>query len=237
MMILQLENVYASYGSFDVLKGVNLAVDYSEIVCLIGPNGAGKSTVLKTIFGFLKPRPGRVLFSSEDISGVHPTNVLRKGISYVFQQHSIFPKMTVLENLQMGAYILDNAKKIQDRIEEAFAMFPILKEKRRQIAAQMSGGQQRMLELGRALMLDPKLLLLDEPTIGLAPIVIDEIFRTIKKINNSSTTILMVEQNARRALEICHRAYVLEDGVPRLEGVGQTLLKDPEVKRLYLGGG
>lgn len=235
-MILKLEDVYASYGSFDVLKGVNLAVDYSEIACLIGPNGAGKSTVLRTIFGFLKPRPGRILFSGEEISGKHPTSVLKKGISYVFQQHSVFPKMTVLENLEMGAYTFNDTKKIKDRIEEAFAMFPALKTKRREMAGQMSGGQQRMLELGRALMLDPQLLLLDEPTIGLAPIIISEIFRKIKEINSAGTTILMVEQNARRALEICHRAYVLEDGVPRLEGAGQALLQDPEVKRLYLGG-
>ncbi len=235
-MILQLENVFASYGSYDVLHGVNMNVAESEIVCLIGPNGAGKSTVLKTIFGFLKPRPGRIFFLNEEISGEHPTNVLKKGISYVFQQHSVFPKMTVLENLEMGAYILNDVKKIQDRIEEVFVMFPILKERRRQMAGQMSGGQQRMIEIGRALMLNPQLLLLDEPTIGLAPVIIDEIFRKIVEINETGTSILMVEQNARKALGICHRACILENGVPRLEGAGEAILQNPEVKRMYLGG-
>lgn len=235
-MFLQLQNVYSSYGTFDVLKDVNMRVGASEIVCLIGPNGAGKSTVLKTIFGFLKPRPGRVIYEGNDISGLHPTKVLRKGISYVFQQHSVFPKMTVLENLEMGAFINNDAQQTRRDIGKIFSLFPILKEKKSAMAGILSGGQQRMLEIGRALMLTPKLLLLDEPTIGLSPLVINEIFIKIKEINQTGTTLLMVEQNARKALEVCHRAYVLENGTPRLEGSGQDFLKNPEVKKLYLGG-
>lgn len=235
-MILELKHVYASYGPFDVLKDVNMSVYTSELVCMIGPNGAGKSTVLKTIFGFLKARHGKILYDGNDITGEHPTHILRIGISYVFQQHSVFPKMTVLENLELGAYILDNRAQVKQSIEKIFYLFPILKEKRGTSAGVLSGGQQRMLEIGRALMLTPKLLLLDEPTIGLSPIVINEIFVKIREINQSGTTILMVEQNAKRALEICHRAYILENGTPRLEGSGQDFLRNPEVKRLYLGG-
>lgn len=235
-MILELQDIYASYGAFDILKGVNLIVQYSEIVCMIGPNGAGKSTVLKTIFGFLKAHHGKVIFDQEEITGQHPTRILRKGISYVFQQHSVFPKMTVLENLKMGAFVREDSHEVRQDIEKIFSFFPILKEKKRALAGILSGGQQRMLEIGRALMLTPKLLLLDEPTIGLSPLVINEIFVKIKEINQTGTTLLMVEQNARKALEICTRAYVLENGAPRLEGSGQDFLKNPEVKKLYLGG-
>ena len=235
-MILQLKNVFASYGLFDVIKDVNMYVQSNEIVCMIGPNGSGKSTVLKTVFGFLKANPGQIIFNGEDITGQNPVKTLKKGISYVFQEHSIFPKMTVLENLEMGAYIINNKTKIKQEIHKIFTFFPVLKERTSTLAGYLSGGQQRILEIGRALMLKPILLLLDEPTIGLSPLIINEMFQKIIEINSIGTTILMVEQNAKKALGICNRAYVLETGYSRLEGRGQDFLKDPEVKRLYLGG-
>lgn len=235
-MILQLKNVFASYGLFDVIKDVNMYVQSNEIVCMIGPNGSGKSTVLKTVFGFLKANPGQIIFNGEDITGQNPVKTLKKGISYVFQEHSIFPKMTVLENLEMGAYIINNKTKIKQEIHKIFTFFPVLKERTSTLAGYLSGGQQRILEIGRALMLKPILLLLDEPTIGLSPLIINEMFQKIIEINSIGTTILMVEQNAKKALGICNRAYVLENGYSRLEGRGQDFLKDPEVKRLYLGG-
>lgn len=236
-MLLEVTDLRASYGRFDVLNGISLRVAEGEIVCIIGPNGAGKSTLLKAIAGFLRPRTGSVRFRGEEIAGLSPVAILKRGICYVFQRSSIFPKMTVWENLAMGAYIRqDGRARIREDIERVCHLFPALGEKRDVKAEALSGGMRRMLEVGRALLLDPALLLLDEPTMGLAPKVMDDLFGKVMEINARGTAIVIVEQNARKTLQLAQRAYVLEGGTTRLEGRGVELLNDPEVRRAYLGG-
>ncbi len=236
-MLLTVEDVHATYGKFDVLRGISLRVAEGEIVAVIGPNGAGKSPLFKTIAGFLPPRQGAIRFQGEDVSGLGPPALIRKGIVYVLQRSSIFPKMTILENLELGAYIRETTAEVRADIERVLALFPVLANRRHQRAEGLSGGERRMLEIGRALLIHPRLLLLDEPTMGLAPMVMDLIFEKILEVHAAGTTVMIVEQNARKALEFSHRAYVLEEGQTRLEGKGQELLESEAVRRAYLGAG
>jgi ABC-type branched-subunit amino acid transport system ATPase component len=234
MSLLKVENVTSGYGDMEVLRDVSIEVGEDEIVSIIGPNGAGKSTLMKAIFGLLKPWKGKISLAGEDISGLAPDRIVRKGMCYVPQVDNIFPSLTVEENLEMGAFVLNGD--LRTRKEKIYELFPRLAERRRQRAGKMSGGERQMVAMGRALMLDPKLLLLDEPSAGLAPLLVDMIFERITDINKSGVAILMVEQNAKKSLQLAHRGYVLAAGQNRVEGTGKALLNDPEVGRLYLGG-
>jgi branched-chain amino acid transport system ATP-binding protein len=234
--LLVAESLTAGYGRMDILHDVSLTVDVHEIVSIIGPNGAGKSTAFKTIVGFLRPRTGRVMFNGEAITGLRPDLVLRRGLAYVPQGRIVFPQMTVLENLEMGAYIERDPARVAAALEQVYALFPILAERRKQTAGTMSGGEQQMVAIARALMTSPRLILLDEPSLGLSPKFVTLIFEKLVDMRQAGYTLMIVEQNATRALGIADRAYVLELGRNRLEGPGQRLLADPEVKRLYLGG-
>jgi len=219
-----------------ILHGVTLEVQQGEIVSVIGPNGAGKSTAFKTIVGFLRPTGGRVVFAGEDITGRRPDEVLHRGLAYVPQGRILFPQMTVLENLEMGAYIERDHVRIRAALERVYALFPILAERRRQRAGTMSGGEQQMVAIGRALMTTPRLVLLDEPSLGLSPKFVSIIFERLSEMKRAGYTLMVVEQNAARALAAADRGYVLELGANRFEGPGRALLGDAEVKRLYLGG-
>jgi len=236
--LLEVQDVYAGYQQgFDSLKGVNLHVKPGEIVCVIGPNGAGKSTVFKALYGFLNIRKGRVLFDDQDISDIRPQDALRAGITMVPQLRSVFPQMTVYENLELGMYLERDKKRIKQRIDYILELFPRLAERAKQKVGTMSGGEQRMLEIGRALMWEPKLVLMDEPSAGLAPLITKMIFRNIRRLNSDiGLTVLMIEQNARQGLEISDRGYVLELGKNSYEGAGQELLHNDEVRRAFLGG-
>jgi ABC-type branched-subunit amino acid transport system ATPase component len=220
----------------EILHGVNLEVRRGEMVCIIGPNGAGKSTAFKTIVGLLRPRAGRVVFDGREITGLRPDQVLRLGLAYVPQGRIVFPQMTVLENLEMGAYIENDAARVQAALERVYALFPILSERREQKAGTMSGGEQQMVAIARALMTTPKLILLDEPSLGLSPKFVTLIYEKLTDMKRAGYTMMVVEQNAAKALSVTDRGYVLELGRNRFEGSGQSLLADPEVKRLYLGG-
>lgn len=237
-MLLELTNVVAGYlPEVDVLQGINIHVEKGELVCMVGPNGAGKSTVLRAISGLLIPTRGEILFDGKKISGLRPDLVLQKGIAHIPQGHSSFPEMTVHENLLMGAYILRNSAERERRLNRVYEMFPILKERKNDKAGNFSGGQQKILEVGRALMLEPQMILLDEPSLGLAPITAKQVFETIRSLRDQmGMTVLMVEQNAKSGLAIADRAYVLELGRECLEGPAKTLLSDPRVAELYLGG-
>lgn len=235
--MLVLENVVAGYiPGVDILQGVSLRVEKGEMVCLVGPNGAGKSTVMRTISGLLHPKSGSVRFNGKDISRLRPDQVLAQGIAQVPQGHSIFPKMTIHENLLMGAYTVKDRASIPSRIEKVYGLFPFLRERVREKAGNLSGGQQKILEMGRALMLEPPLMMLDEPSLGLAPKTMASLFDAIKDLNRAGLTILMVEQNARQGLAASHRGYVLELGREKFEGTAQELLDSPEMAKLYLGG-
>ena len=232
-----INDIFSTYGKFDVLKGVSFKVSKGECICIIGPNGAGKSTVLKSITGFLPPRKGSVYFKGENITHLGVVEIMKKGIVYVFQHHSIFPRMKVIENLEMGAFTRKDKNQVKKDINAVMEMFPVLSEKKDYLAGTMSGGQQRMLEIGRALIQRPKMLLLDEPTLGLAPTIVHTIFQMIKKINEElQITLMIVEQNAKSALAISHRAYVIENGKNRMEGSTKEIQDNPEVIKLYLGG-
>jgi branched-chain amino acid transport system ATP-binding protein len=237
-VLLELDKVVAGYlRGVDVLQGVSLQVEQGEIVCLIGPNGAGKSTVLRAISGLLTPTQGHIRFAGENIVGVRPDLILRKGIAHVPQGHSAFPGMTIHENLLMGAYTLRDRDERERRLSQVYEMFPMLKERQKARAGDLSGGQQKVLEIGRALMLKPRLMILDEPSLGLAPITARTVFETITRLrNDAGITILMVEQNARSGLASSDRGYVLELGRERLEGKASELLNDPKIAQLYLGG-
>jgi ABC-type branched-subunit amino acid transport system ATPase component len=234
--LLLIDGVTAGYGKIEILHGVSLTVDAGEIVSIIGPNGAGKSTAFKTIVGFLRPRSGSIRFNGEEIVGLRPDLVLRRGLAYVPQGRIVFPQMTVLENLEMGAYIEPDRARVNAALEQVYALFPILRERRRQKAGTMSGGEQQMVAIARALMTTPSLILLDEPSLGLSPKFVTLIFEKLVEMKRAGYTLMLVEQNAARALAIADRGYVLELGRNRFEGSGQRLLSDPEVKRLYLGG-
>jgi neutral amino acid transport system ATP-binding protein len=232
--LLATEDLVAGYlPEVDILHGVSISVREGEIVTVIGPNGAGKSTLIKTIFGLLKPRRGDVLFRGEEIGGAKPHTITRKGMSYVPQLENVFPSLTVEENLEMGA--LDRST-VRERIEQMYALFPRLGERRRQVVGTMSGGERQLAATARALMPDPALLLLDEPSAGLAPSFVEAIFGKVEEINRTGVTIVMVEQNARRALAMSDRGYVLDIGTNRFEGAGKDLLEDEKVVELYLGG-
>src|SRR3989304_2827752 len=236
-IMLVLENVVAGYiPGVDILQGVSLHVDKGEMVCLVGPNGAGKSTVMRTISGLLRPKSGRVIFNGKEINGLRPDQILAKGIAQVPQGHSVFPKMTIHENLLMGAYTVKARALIPARLDKVYKLFPFLKERAREKAGNLSGGQQKILEMGRALMLEPPLMMLDEPSLGLAPKTMANLFDTIQQLNRSGLTILMVEQNARQGLAASHRGYVLELGREKFHGKAPELLATPEMAKLYLGG-
>ena len=237
MPLLQIEGIVSGYTKeLDILSGVSLKVEKGQMVSIIGPNGAGKSTVLKTIFGILKVRGGRIVFEDEDITNIPADQILQKGISIVPQGRNIFPLMTVRENLELGAYIRQDKEKIEQDIEEIYKMFPILKERSTQKARSMSGGEMQILEMGRAMLLNPKIMLIDEPSLGLAPIMANEVFDKIEEINKAGTTILIVEQNADRSLKMSDYAYVLEEGRSTREGPAEEIRNDDEIKKLYLGG-
>jgi len=229
-----MRGVYGGYGEVDILNGVDLRVGPGEIVVIVGPNGAGKSTAMKAVFGMVTVRAGEIVFDGGDITRLRPDQIVRRGVCYVPQDNNVFPSMTVHENLEMGAYVRrDDFSGALDRVYE---LFPPLKEKRRQPAGTLSGGQRQMVAMGRALMLDPKLLLLDEPTAGLSPKFIDQIFAIVKRVNGLGIAILMVEQNAKKALGIADRGYVLSLGANRFEDSGPALLANREVAEMFLGG-
>ena len=233
MALLEAKRITAGYGETEILHRVFVKVNQGEIVSIVGPNGAGKSTLLKTILGLLKPREGKVILEAEDITGLDPDRIVRKGICYVPQTDNVFASLTVEENLEMGAFIRkDN---YQNRIQEIYTIFPDLKERRKDRAGKLSGGQRQMVAIGRALMLEPKIILLDEPSASLAPKLVRLIFQKITEINRSGVGILMVEQNIREALRIADQAYVLAMGRNRFHDTGQALLNNQEVGKLYLG--
>ena len=222
------------YGGPDIINSCSINVNKGEIVTILGPNGAGKSTAMKALLGMLNLRQGNVTFDNKDISNLSPQDRVRKGIAFVPQTKNVFTGMSVEENLEMGAFIRDES--FQDTLNEIYKLFPILKEKRKQFAGQLSGGQRQQVALGRALMIKPSVLMLDEPTAGVAPIVMDELFNHIIKVRETGVAILMVEQNARQALTIADRGYVLVTGENKFSGSGKELLNDPEVRRSFLGG-
>ena len=232
--ILKVENLRTGYGKTEILHGVSCEVKKGEVVTIIGPNGAGKSTLMKAILGLLKPTEGKIVFNNKDITGKSPNQIVREGICYVPQSDNVFPSLTVEENLEMGAFIKKDG--YREKIEEIYQIFPDLKEKRKIKIKKLSGGQRQMVAIGRALMLDPVLLLLDEPSAGLSPKLVQVIFNKIIKINEKGISILMIEQNAKKALAISHRGYVLAMGYNKFEGPGELILNNEEIGKLYLGG-
>ena len=233
-LILDMQSLIGGYGGNDILKGASLTVQRNEIVVIVGPNGAGKSTLMKSAFGLVKIREGAVVFQGENITNMRPDLVVRRGITYVPQEKNVFPTMTVQENLEMGAYLRKGG--IAEKMEMIFHIFPRLKERRKQAAGSMSGGERQMVAMGRALMLDPSLVLMDEPTAGLSPLFIEQTFERIVEINKLGISVLMVEQNAKQALEIAHRGYVLAMGRNRHEDTGEGLLNNQEIAEMFLGG-
>ena len=231
--VLEASELVSGYGEVEILHGVSLRLDRGEIVAIIGPNGAGKSTFMKAVFGLLKVKSGTVHLVGEDVTGMPPERVVRKGMCYVPQSENVFPSLSIQENLEMGAFIRTDG--YRQRLDEIYELFPDLAQRPQLRAGKLSGGQRQMLALARALMLDPKVLLLDEPTASLAPKMVEDIFVTIHNINETGVAILIVEQNAKEALSICQRAYVLASGHNRLEGTGPELLASEEVGKLYLG--
>ncbi len=235
MPMLEVENIHSYYGSIHALKGISLTVEKGEIVTLIGANGAGKSTTLRTITGTLKPREGAVRLEGEDLAPFKPHEIVNKGVAMVPEGRRIFSRMTVTENLEMGAYIRKDKNELTQDLERVFTLFPRLKERNKQVAGTLSGGEQQMLATGRALMAHPRILLMDEPSMGLAPVLVEAIFDTIQRINKEGTTILLVEQNALMALSIAGRGYVLQTGEIVLHDTATKLNKNSMVQKAYLG--
>jgi len=256
-MLLEAQQVHSGYGEMEILHGVSMTLDQGEIVAVIGPNGAGKSTLIKTIFGLLPATQGHVLFRGAEITGSHPRDLVLKGLAYVPQTNNTFPSLTVLENLEMGAITrrtspipypwnraeratprsrMMNDAQIRERADGVIELFPNLRPKLRERAGNLSGGEQQLVALAKSMMLDPDVLLIDEPSAGLAPKLVDVLFSKIVEINQNGSAVVMVEQNAKKALAIAQRGYVLETGRNRFEGAGQALLHNPDVARLYLGG-
>jgi branched-chain amino acid transport system ATP-binding protein len=233
--MLVVENLFVNYKAIKALQDLSCRVEQGEIVALIGANGAGKTTTLNTISAIVPAAAGRVLFQGEEITGVPPHEIVKKGISQVPEGRRVFANMTVLENLEMGAYTRSDSRAVRAEIEDVFQLFPRLFERKKQLAKTLSGGEQQMLAMGRALMSRPKLLLLDEPSMGLAPMLVEKIFEIIQEINRTGTTIMLVEQNANMALSIANRAYVLETGEVVLSGNARELAENPEVRKAYLG--
>lgn len=234
--VLVLKDVVAAYGRLTVLHGISLTVGSGEVVALVGANGAGKTTTLSVVSGLLGAKSGRIYFEGKEIQGRPAHEIAAAGVIQVPEGRRIFPRLTVAENLEMGAYLVRDAAVKKERMERVFDLFPILAERKEQLGGTLSGGEQQMLAIGRALMAGPRLLLLDEPSLGLAPMVVAKIFETLREIHAAGTPILLVEQNARLALEFADRAYVLATGRIELSGTGKELLENPEVRRLYLGG-
>lgn len=235
-MMLEVKNLHVYYGAIHALKGISFHVDQGDIVALIGANGAGKSTTLSTISGLLQPREGSVVFRNEDITMTAAEQTVQKGVVQVPEGRRIFATLTVMENLEMGAYIQRNKMQFKKDLENAFALFPRLRERQNQLGGTLSGGEQQMLAIARALMSNPAMLLLDEPSMGLSPILVEQIFEIVQNINKQGTSVLLVEQNAQMALSIADRAYVLETGEITLEGDAQDVLSNPSVIEAYLGG-
>ncbi|MEL7654948.1 MAG: ABC transporter ATP-binding protein [Anaerolineaceae bacterium] len=235
MALLQVDNIKTYYGNICALKGVTFEVNQGEIVCLIGSNGAGKTTTLKSVTGLLHPQEGSIIFGGENITLLEPHHIVEKGISMVPEGRHVFSKLSTLENLEMGAYSRKDSNAIQQDIENAFKLFPRLKERSKQSAGTLSGGEQQMLAIARALMAKPKLLLLDEPSMGLAPILLESIFENVKEINAQGTTVLLVEQNTKLALAIADRGYVLQTGLVSLSGTSDDLRSSEMVQKTYLG--
>ena len=235
-MLLEFKNIVAAYGSITALKNVTFSVEEGQVVSLIGANGAGKTSTMRTITGLLKPSEGQIFFNGEDVTGLPAHKLVEKGISLVPEGRQIIEGLTVYENLEMGAYQRKDKDGVKEDIDRIYSIFPILKDRKDQLGGQLSGGQQQMLAIGRALMSKPKLLLLDEPSMGLAPLIVREIFDIVRRINDQGTTVLLVEQNAKKALEVAHYGYVLETGSMVLEGPAEEVMNNPRVKEAYLGG-
>jgi branched-chain amino acid transport system ATP-binding protein len=235
MALLELHNVHTYYGNIHALKGVSLMVEEGQIVSLIGSNGAGKTTTLRTICCLMNPRQGRILYDGDDVSGYQAHQLVSQGIAMVPEGRGVFSKLTVEENLELGAYFRNDTPEIRKDIDKMYALFPRLGERRKQLSGTMSGGEQQMLAMGRALMARPRLLLLDEPSMGLAPVLVDGVFDTIKSIKEQGTTILLVEQNAHMALQVADYGYVLQSGEVVLADDAKTLQNDPTVQKTYLG--
>ncbi|HEX8990181.1 MAG TPA: ABC transporter ATP-binding protein [Anaerolineales bacterium] len=235
-MLLSLQKVVAGYGGSDVLKGVNLEVEAGSITCLVGPNGAGKSTVLRAISGVIKPRLGEIAYNGHPIAGLTPRQILALGIVQVPQNHSLFPEISVRENVRMGAYMLNDRVLVQKRLNAVEELFPVVKERAEDKAASLSGGQQRLVEFARSLMLEPAVILLDEPSMGLDPLTLHLVFERIKTMHSSGRTILLVEQNVRAGLGIATRGVVMESGRVLLTGTADEILGNPQIGHLYLGG-
>lgn len=233
--LLELDSIDAFYGRIQALRGMSIRVEKGEVVALIGSNGAGKTTTLRTISGLMHPQGGTIRFDGKDITRTPPSRIVEMGISQSPEGRRLFPRMTVIDNLRMGAYTRNDRKGILDDMDNVFRLFPRLQERRTQIAGTLSGGEQQMLAMGRALMARPKVMMLDEPSLGLAPILIETIFNIVREINSQGTTVLLVEQNANKALEVANRGYVLETGVVVQEGTGRDLLASEEVQKAYLG--
>jgi ABC-type branched-subunit amino acid transport system ATPase component len=234
MKVLEAKSLTSGYGETDILRDVSIKLEEEEIVSIIGPNGAGKSTLLKTIFGILRPRQGAIRLRDEEITGLSPDKIVRKGMSYVPQVDNVFPSLTIQENLEMGAFV--RTDDYRDRLDEMYELFPILKDRKNQKVGSLSGGQRQMVAMGRALMLDPTVLLLDEPSASLAPMLVGMIFEKIVDINRTGVAIIVVEQNARETLKISERGYVLAMGRKVFEDTGKAILENEEVGKLYLGG-
>jgi branched-chain amino acid transport system ATP-binding protein len=235
MAMLEVENIHSYYGNIHALKGVSLTVEKGEIVTLIGANGAGKSTTLRSITGMIKPREGHIRLDGEELTTYKPNEIVYKGIAMVPEGRRIFARLNVTENLEMGAYSRSNKQEIAEDLERVFSLFPRLKERQNQVAGTLSGGEQQMLATGRAMMASPRILLMDEPSMGLAPVLVEVIFDTIQKINKDGTTVLLVEQNALMALSIAHRGYVLQTGEIVLQDVAANLKQNEMIQRAYLG--
>ena len=236
MAILEVKNLVVNYGAIRALKGISFDVNEGEIISLIGSNGAGKTTTLHSISNLIKKQSGSVVFDREDITNLHAAQIVHRGLIHVPEGRRIFANLSVKDNLEMGAYTRNDKEKIKQDMEHVFELFPRMKERLKQLAGTLSGGEQQMLAMGRGLMANPKLLLLDEPSMGLAPILVEEIFEIIKKINEDGTTILLVEQNAFKAMSIANRVYILETGSISSSGNSSDMIKDPAVKAAYLGG-
>lgn len=235
-MLLRLHNVFAGYEGGDVLKGVHLDVEKGSLTCVIGPNGAGKSTMLRAISGLLKPRLGEITFNGRSIGGMNPRQVLSLGIVQVPQNHSLFPEISVRENVRLGAFMLNDSALVKRRLREVEELFPIVKERAREKAGNLSGGQQRLVEFARSLMLDPTLILLDEPSMGLDPKTLKQVYERITLMHSTGRTMLLVEQNVRTGLGVSTHGVVMESGQVRLEGTHKEILNNPEIGHLYLGG-
>jgi branched-chain amino acid transport system ATP-binding protein len=236
MALLKLHHVVAGYGGSDVLKGVDLVVEQGSITCIVGPNGAGKSTVLRAISGLLKPRLGEITFADQSIAGLNPRQILGRGIVQVPQNHSLFTEMTVAENVRLGGYLLHDQKLVDRRLSAVEELFPIVKARAKEKAGNLSGGQQRLVEFARCLMLDPTLILLDEPSMGLDPQTLKQVLGTVSVMHSTGKTILLVEQNVRAGLSLSTHGVVMESGQVKLEGTHQEILENPEISHLYLGG-